>query len=81
LRQTAGLRLRFLGIGVPSSAYSTRGAGQGRACGRATTKKDAKRVVAKREEVRRERGCRCGGIFPSLLLLSRDLPILRLQNE
>ena len=56
LRQTAGLRLRFLGIGVPSSAYSTRGAGQGRACGKATTKKDAKSVVAKREEVRRERG-------------------------
>jgi hypothetical protein len=36
-------------------------------CGRATTKKDAKSVVAKREEVRRERGWRWGGIVARTL--------------
>jgi len=48
------------------SAYVTRGAGQGRMCGRATTAKDTATVVAKRDEVIRDRGWRCGGI------LSRD---------
>jgi hypothetical protein len=59
-------------LGVPSgfratgpSAYATRGAGQGSAWGRPTTRKEARRVVAKREEVRRERGWRCGGIVGS----------------
>jgi hypothetical protein len=60
------LRRRFL-CGVPSgispSAYANRGAGQGNTCGRATTKKLAKSVVAKREDVSRLRGWRCGGIM------------------
>jgi hypothetical protein len=53
---------------VPSSAYKTLGAGQGRTCGKATTKNEANRVVAKRDEVRRERGWRCGGILPCAYL-------------
>jgi hypothetical protein len=59
---------RLLRFCVPSgfispSAYATRGAGQGSACGRPTTKKLARRVVAKREDVHRERGCRWGGMM------------------
>lgn len=47
------------------SAYFTRGAGHGRMCGRATTKKLATTVVAKSEDVIRDRGCRCGGMADS----------------
>lgn len=55
--------LRLLpACGVPSSAYATLGAGHGSACGKTTTKKLAKRVVANKEEVKRLRGCMCGGI-------------------
>ena len=36
--------------------------GQGRMCGVATTRKEMKRVVVKREVVRRERGWRAGGM-------------------
>lgn len=39
-----------------------RGAGQGRRWGRPTTRKETRRVVPKREVVRRERGWRWGGI-------------------
>ncbi|RYP43676.1 hypothetical protein DL769_011518 [Monosporascus sp. CRB-8-3] len=49
------------------SAYATRGAGHGSTCGSATTKKDASTVVAKSEDVIRDRGCRCGGIFSPCL--------------
>lgn len=55
------LRRRFR-CGVPSgispSAYANRGAGHGSTCGRATTKKLANSVVAKREDVSRLRGWR-----------------------
>lgn len=58
--------LRRLRCGVPSgispSAYANLGAGHGKACGKATTKKLANSVVAKREDVSRLRGWRCGGI-------------------
>lgn len=53
---------RGLPSGEAASAYATRGAGQGRMCGRPTTRKLATTVVAKSEEVMRERGCRWGGI-------------------
>jgi hypothetical protein len=57
-------RLRFLGeVPSPASAYATLGAGHGRTCGNATTKKLAKRVVANKEEVSRLRGWRCGGMM------------------
>ena len=36
--------------------------GQGRICGVATTRKEMKKVVVKREVVRRERGWRAGGM-------------------
>jgi hypothetical protein len=58
--------LRLLRCGVPSgispSAYAKRGAGHGKTCGKATTKKLANSVVANREDVNRLRGWRCGGI-------------------
>lgn len=56
---------RLPACGVPSSAYTTLGAGHGSAWGRTTTKKLAKRVVANREDVKRLRGCMCGGIVYS----------------
>lgn len=40
-----------------------RGAGHGKTCGNPTTTRDARRVVAKREVVDRDRGCRCGGMI------------------
>ena len=40
-------------------------------CGRATTKKLAKSVVANIEEVARLRGCKCGGIMAALGRASR----------
>jgi hypothetical protein len=43
--------------------------GQGRRCGRPTTRKEIARVVVKRDVVKRERGWRCGGIFDSFALL------------
>lgn len=43
------------------SARAPLGAGQGRMCGKTTTKKLAKTVVANSDEVMRDRGCRCGG--------------------
>lgn len=63
-------RLRRLGApsGISSpSAYANRGAGHGRTCGRATTKKLAKRVVAKRVEVNFERGWRRGGMILAMV--------------
>lgn len=51
---------------MSSSAYATLGAGQGKACGSATTKKLAKSVVANREDVSRLRGWRCGGMMCGL---------------
>jgi hypothetical protein len=57
-------RFRLLGVrsGISPSAYAILGAGHGKMCGKATTKKLAKRVVANNEEVTRLRGCRCGGM-------------------
>lgn len=49
--------------GISPSAYANRGAGHGSICGRATTKKQANSVVAKREDVSRLRGWRGGGIM------------------
>lgn len=46
---------------ISPSRNALLGAGQGRTCGRATTKKLAKTVVIKRDEVMRDRGWRCGG--------------------
>lgn len=57
----ASFRLRRRGLDGSESANLTRGAGHGRRCGRATTAKLARRVPTKREDVDRERGCRCGG--------------------
>lgn len=48
---------------ISESARVRRGAGHGKTCGRPTTNREAKRVVAKREDVDRERGWRCGGII------------------
>lgn len=63
-------RLRILWLGCPSadiiiseSANVRRGAGQGKTCGRPTTTKEARSVPAKREDVDRDRGCRCGGML------------------
>jgi hypothetical protein len=58
-------RLLLLGapLDISPSAYATLGAGHGRICGNATTKKLAKSVVAKREDVSRLRGCRWGGMM------------------
>lgn len=50
------LRLRPSSPTTTSSAKATRGAGHGRACGNATTKKLANKVPAKREDVNRDRG-------------------------
>jgi hypothetical protein len=59
---------RLLPLFVPSSfispsAYAILGAGQGRICGSPTTKKLARRVVANREEVYRDLGCKWGGMM------------------
>jgi len=57
------LRRRFPVVSSTSpSANLTLGAGQGRIWGTETTKKLTKSVVAKREEVVRDLGCRCGGM-------------------
>lgn len=57
-------RRRFVpSAAFSESAYATRGAGQGSACGRATTKKHTATVVANSEDVIRDRGCRCGGMM------------------
>ena len=42
------------------SANLTRGAGHGTICGMPTTRKETRRVVPKREVVRRDRGWRWG---------------------
>lgn len=55
------LLLRRLPSGISPSANLTRGAGHGSMCGKATTKKLAKTVMPKSDEVMRDRGCRCGG--------------------
>lgn len=61
--RTSGVSLRFHRLLRPFSSITTSpsanragGTGQGRMCGRATTKKLAKTVVAKRVEVVRDRG-------------------------
>jgi hypothetical protein len=48
--------------GSAESASARVSTGQGRMCGVATTRKEMKRVVVKREVVRRERGWRAGGM-------------------
>lgn len=63
---------------MPSSAYATLGAGHGNTCGKATTKKLAKRVVAKSEDVRRLRGWRCGG---GLILAGKERMVLGLVRR
>ena len=64
---TEACDVRRLLLRLPSSMTSksesanwTRGAGHGRICGMPTTKKDTRRVVPKREVVRRDRGWRWG---------------------
>ena len=57
------LRRRGVPSGISPSARTNLGAGHGRACGKATTKKLANRVVANREDVNRLRGCKWGGMF------------------
>ena len=47
-------------------------------CGIATTKKEAKTVVAKRDDVRRLRGWRCGGMFA---VEDRGAPVVRWKIE
>ena len=54
------LRLPSSMTSKSESANWTRGAGHGRICGMPTTKKDTRRVVPKREVVRRDRGWRWG---------------------
>lgn len=55
------LLLRLPSGGISPSAYLTRGAGHGSMWGSPTTKKLAKTVAAKSDEVMRDLGCRCGG--------------------
>lgn len=57
------LRLPFSSTTTSPSAYLARGTGQGNKCGSATTKKLAMTVVANRDEVMRDLGWRCGGIW------------------
>lgn len=61
--------LPFSSITTSPSAKRAGGTGQGRTCGRPTTKKLAKTVTAKRVEVVRERGWRCGGMAESRMRL------------
>jgi hypothetical protein len=68
------LRLIVPSTGISPSAYAILGAGQGNICGIPTTKKLAKRVVTNRDEVSRDRGCRCGGMMNSLRARSRYRP-------
>jgi len=70
---TTFARLLLLRVpsGISPSAYATLGAGHGRICGKATTKKLAKSVVANIEEVARLRGCKCGGMLAALERASR----------
>ena len=62
-------RRRRLFCGCPSglspSANATLGAGHGRTCGKPTTAKLKKSVVANKEDVSRLRGWRCGGMMKS----------------
>jgi hypothetical protein len=57
---------------ISSSAYAILGAGHGKICGRATTKKLAKSVVANKEDVTRLRGWRCGGMTVALVGGSKE---------
>lgn len=55
------LPLASIMVSMSPSANTRRGAGHGSTCGRATTKKLATTVVAKSDEVMRDRGWRFGG--------------------
>ena len=55
-------RRPFSSTTTSPSAYFVLGTGQGKTCGKATTKKLASTVVAKSDEVMRDLGCRCGGM-------------------
>lgn len=73
-------------IAISPSAKAVRGTGQGKACGKATTKNDASSVVANRELVNRDRGWRCGGMFEvvagrNLFRGVRDVSVSRLATQ